>query len=101
MGKTIAITGKFTEAESDRIDSYAKIKGISKSAALHELVMNGFNQPSGETKTVTFRFKENFSFFWKDHDYIGFIEEGNAHIKFGGEWKIYKVDEIPADIIGG
>ena len=27
--------------------------------------------------------------------------DDEAHILFGGDWKIYKLDEIPVEIIGG
>ena len=102
MGKTIAITAKFTEEEAARIDAMAYSQGTSKSAVLHDLVMKGFNAPSSESfpDTVKFKFLENYTYFWKDREYPGFIRDGEAHIKFGGDWKIYKVNEIPVEIIG-
>lgn len=104
MGKTIAITAKFTEEEAARIDAMAYSSGTSKSAVLHELVLKGFDAPvMGGTPTldtVKFRFLENYTYFWKDREYPGFIRDGEAHIKFGGDWKIYKLNEIPVEVIG-
>lgn len=108
MGKTIPMTAKFTEEEADRIDTWAASKGLSRSAALHELVDRSFLMANTKTEddqsaknVVKFRFWKDFSYFWKDHDYMGFIRDDEAHISFGGEWKIYKLNEIPADVIRG
>ena len=104
MGKTIAITAKFTEKEADRIEAMAVAQGTSKSAVLHELVMKGFEAPKAENTaiadTVRFRFTEDFAYFWKDREYPGFIRDGEAHIKFGGDWKIYDLSKIPVEVLG-
>ena len=104
MGKTIAITAKFTEKEADRIEAMAAAQGTSKSAVLHELVMKGFEAPKVENTpvadTVRFKFIEDYTFFWKDREYPGFIRDGEAHIKFGGDWKIYPLSILPVEVVG-
>lgn len=103
MGKTIAITAKFTEKEADRIEAMAVAQGTSKSAVLHELVIKGFEAPKEETAvaadTVRFKFTEDYTYFWKDREYPGFIRDGEAHIKFGGDWKIYPLHKLPVEVI--
>lgn len=102
MGKTIPMTAKFTEEEADRIDSWAASKGLSRSAALHDLIMKSFehhiNENPGNTDSVRFLFTDDYTYFWKGREYPGFIRDGEAHIKFGGDWKIYKLEEIPVEV---
>ena len=105
MGKSVAMTAKFTEDESKRIDAWAESHKMSRSGALHELVMRSFADSkkadeSNDNDVVTFRFTEDYSYFWKDHEYVGFIRDDEAHIKFGGEWMIYPLKEIPVEIVG-
>lgn len=100
MGKTIALTAKFTETEADRIEAMAISGGISKSALLHDLVLKGMSSHEcASTDTVRFRFTEDYTFFWKDREYPGFIRDGEAHIKFGGDWKIYDLNILPVEIV--
>ena len=101
MGKTIAMTGKFAESECDQIDTFARMHDLSRSAAIHYLVMEGLKTPTDKGDSVTFKFLENFAYFWKDREYKGFLRDGKAHILFGGDWLIYDVDKIPVEIIGG
>ena len=103
MGKSIPITAKFTESEADRIETMAVAQGTSKSAILHDLVMKGLEvhkTTNAAADTVRFRFTEDYTYFWKDREYPGFIREGEAHIKFGGDWKIYPLDALPVEVIG-
>lgn len=101
MGKTIAITAKFTQEEADRIEAYAISMGTSKSAILHDLVISGLGNstPDISSEAVVFRFTENYLYFWIGHEYPGFVRGNEAHIKFGGEWMIYKLSDIPAEVI--
>ena len=103
MGKSVAMTAKFTEEESKRIDAWAESHKMTRSGALHELVMRSFTESktkeTQDNDVVTFRFTEDLSYFWKDHEYVGFLRDDEAHIKFGGEWMIYPLKEIPADIV--
>lgn len=101
MGKTIPLTGKFAENECDQIDAYARMNNLSRSAAIHQLVMAGLKAPSDKGDTVTFRFLEDYAYFWKDKEYTGFLRGDEAHIRFGGDWHIYNKNEIPVEIIVG
>ena len=105
MGKTQTVASKFTEEELDKIDFYVKLNNTTRSALFHDLVMQGV---SGENKSkyvpsdlkeVTFLFKDNFAYFWKDREYKGIIVGNNASIHFGGELKTYRLDELPVEII--
>lgn len=104
MGKSIAMTAKFSEIECNQIDAWAALKGLSRSAAIHELVMKGFaeNNTVREEKptnnVVKFYFKDDYSYFWKDHEYIGMINGDDATIKFGGEWMSYKLADLPVEV---
>ena len=107
MGKTMTLAAKFSEEETNRIDSWAAAHGLSRSGAIHEIVM-GAMQPCNnvvptdstvKNEVVTFRFNENFSYFWKNKEYSGFLAGDEAHIKFGGEWMIYKLSDIPVEIV--
>lgn len=100
MGKTIPLTGKFAENECDQVDAYARSNGLSRSAAIHQLVMAGLHSSDGDG-SVTFRFLEDYSYFWKGREYAGFIRGDEAHVLFGGDWKIYKLADIPVEIVGG
>lgn len=101
MGKTIPMTAKFTEEEADRITAIAGANSSSISAVLHDLVIKGLERPAETvaTDSVKFRFKEDYTYFWKDREYPGFIRNGEAHIRFGGDWKIYNLSEIPVEVL--
>ena len=105
MAKTVVVSSKFTEEECDIIDSWAAAHEMTRSAALHKLVMGACQKtemmiPEKEDNSVAqFRFTENFSYFFKERIYNGFIREDEAHIRFGGEWMIYKLDELPVEVL--
>ena len=107
MSNTITVASKFTEEELDKIDYYVAKNGTTRSALFHELVMNGVNGignyesiiGSTDIREVVFRFKEDFAYFWKGRDYKGIVNGEDASVYFGGEWKNYKLEELPVDII--
>ncbi len=105
MGKSITVASKFTEDEIDKIDWYVKRNNTTRSALFHDLVMQGI---SGEAQTsyeipsdlkqVTFVFLEDFAYFWKGRPYKGLINGEDASVYFGGEWKQYKLADLPVEI---
>lgn len=106
MSKTVAMTAKFTEKESNLLDAWAESRGMTRSAAIHELVVRGIQnvsekqtKPAEENDVVRFLFKEDYTYFWKGHEYAGFVRDDEAHIRFGGEWMIYPLSELPAEIV--
>ena len=104
MGKTITVASKFTEEENDRIEIYAEIHGMSKSQVVHEFTIKGMNEnPENEkgVRTVDFLFTDNFAYFWKGKIYHGTIHGDEVSIRFGGEWKNYKLSDIPVEVIYG
>ena len=105
MSKTVTVASKFTEDELDKIDWFVKKNNTTRSALFHDLVMQGV---SGEEQTnhvipsniqeVIFHFTDNFAYFWKDRDYKGIINGEDASVYFGGEWKSYKLSELPVEV---
>lgn len=106
MSKSITVASKFSEEELDRIDWFVKKNETTRSALFHDLVMQGV---SGEVQTnhdipanvkeVTFRFTEDFAYFWKDREYKGIINGDDASVYFGGEWKSYKLKDLPVEVL--
>ena len=106
MSKSITVASKFSEEELDRIDWFVKKNETTRSALFHDLVMQGV---SGETQTnhdipanvkeVTFRFTEDFAYFWKDREYKGIINGDDASVYFGGEWKSYRLKDLPVEVL--
>lgn len=104
MSKTVTVASKFTEEEIDKIDYFVAKQKTTRSALFHELVMNGVNGVKnnehivGNTniREVIFLFTDNFAYFWKDREYRGIINGDEASVFFGGEWKNYKLNELPA-----
>lgn len=106
MSKSITVASKFSEEELDRIDWFVKKNETTRSALFHDLVMQGV---SGEAQTnhdipanvkeVTFRFTEDFAYFWKDREYKGIINGDDASVYFGGEWKSYRLKDLPVEVI--
>ena len=106
MSKSITVASKFSEEELDRIDWFVKKNETTRSALFHDLVMQGV---SGETQTnhdipanvkeVTFRFTEDFAYFWKDREYKGIINGDDASVYFGGEWKSYRLKDLPVEVV--
>lgn len=106
MSKSITVASKFSEEELDRIDWFVKKNETTRSALFHDLVMQGV---SGEVQTnhdipvnvkeVTFRFTEDFAYFWKDREYKGIINGDDASVYFGGEWKSYRLKDLPVEVL--
>lgn len=103
MAKTNTVASKFSEEELDKIDWFVQKMGTTRSALFHDLVMQGVSGapvkhelPKG-TKDVIFTFREDFAYFWKGKEYRGIINGDDANIYFGGEWKTYKLADLPAD----
>jgi len=106
MSKSITVASKFSEEELDRIDWFVKKNETTRSALFHDLVMQGV---SGEVQTnhdipanvkeVTFRFTEDFAYFWKDREYKGIINGDDASVYFGGEWKSYRLKDLPVEVV--
>ena len=104
MGKSIVVASKFTEEELDRLDWYVKHNNTTRSALFHDLVINGLARKATEfdipdnVQDVTVYFKEDYAFFWKDKTYKGRIYGDDITIYFGGEWKQYKLKDLPIEI---
>ena len=102
----MTVASKFSQDELDRIDWFVKKNNTTRSALFHDLVMQGV---SGETQTrheiptnvkeVVFRFTKNFAYFWADREYKGIINGEDASIFFGGEWKQYKLADLPVEVL--
>lgn len=103
MSKTNTVASKFSDAELDKIDWFVKKMGTTRSALFHDLVMQGVsgapvkNELPKDVKEVIFVFKDDFAFFWKDKEYKGLINGDDASIYFGGEWKTYKLKDLPVE----
>ncbi len=103
MPKTNTVASKFSDAELDKVDWFVQKMGTTRSALVHDLVMQGVSGAPVKTEMpkgvidVIFHFKEDFAFFWKGKDYRGIINEDDASIYFGGEWKTYKLKDLPVD----
>ena len=107
MAKTNTLASKFSDAELDKIDWFVQKIGTTRSALIHDLVMQGVSGapvkhelPTG-VQDVVFTFKEDFAFFWKGREYRGIINGDDASIYFGGEWKTYKLKDLPVDYCVG
>ena len=104
MSKTFTVASKFTEEEIDKIDYFVARKGTTRSALFHELVMNGVNGTddkvidSTNIREVTLHFIDDFAYFWKGRDYRGIINGEEVSVFFGGEWKNYKLAELPVEV---
>lgn len=104
MSKTVTVASKFTEEELDKIDWYVKQNHTTRSALFHELVMNGVNGTNEQVidnsniREVVLHFIEDFAYFWKGRDYRGIVNGDEVSVYFGGEWKNYKLDEIPVEV---
>lgn len=101
-GKSIAVASKFTEEENEKIEVYAELHGVSKSQVVHDLVIKGMTQkPQNDkgVKSVGFLFKENYAYFWKGTTYRGTLMGDEVSIRFGGEWKNYKLSELPVEVV--
>jgi len=106
MSKSMTVASKFSQDELDRIDWFVKKNNTTRSALFHDLVMQGV---SGEVqvhhdipsnvKEVTFRFKQDYAYFWSGREYKGIINGEDASVYFGGDWKHYKLADLPVEII--
>lgn len=106
MSKSLTVASKFSQDELDRIDWFVKKNNTTRSALFHDLVMQGV---SGEVQTkheiptnvkeVTFKFIEDHAYFWKGREYKGIINGDDASVFFGGEWKHFKLAELPVEVI--
>ena len=102
MGKSITVASKFSEEELDRIDWYVSNMRTTRSALFHDLVMKGISGAfENGVREVTFKFKEDMSYFWKGREYKGIINGDDASIFFGGEWKHYKLTDLPVEVLEG
>lgn len=103
MAKTIAVASKFSEEELDKIDYFVQKNKTTRSALFHDLVMQGVNNEKpvyeypNNVQEVIFTFTDNFAYFWKGRTYKGMIYGEDASIYFGGEWKQYKLAELPVE----
>ena len=106
MSKTITVASKFSEEEIDMIDYFVQMNHTTRSALFHDLVIQGVKGntnidhviPSNVVK-VTFKFTEDFAYFWKGREYSGIIDGEDAGVYFGGEWKHYKLAELPVEVL--
>lgn len=106
MGKSITVASKFSEEELDRIDYFVKQNNTTRSALFHDLVMQGVSGtiqknhiiPSN-IQEVIFRFTDDFAYFWKGKEYKGIINGEDASVYFGGEWKLYKLADLPVEVL--
>lgn len=103
MSKTNTVASKFSDNELDKIDWFVQKMGTTRSALVHDLVIQGVSgapvkqeMPKG-VKDVIFVFKEDYAFFWKNREYRGIINGDDASIYFGGEWKTYKLADLPVN----
>lgn len=106
MSKSITVASKFSEEELDRIDWFVKKNETTRSALFHDLVMQGVSGKAqtnhdipANVKEVTFRFTEDFAYFWKDREYKGIINGDDASVYFGGEWKSYRLKDLPVEVL--
>lgn len=108
MAKTIAVASKFSGEEIDRIDYFVQKNNTSRSALIHDLVMQGITGEQHHVQTysipsnvqeVTFRFVEDYAYFWKGKTYKGIINGEDASVYFGGEWKNYKFADLPVEVL--
>lgn len=104
MSRTITIASKFSEDEVKVIDWYAENKNTTRSSLMHDLVMSVVKGEEAielpqNIHEVTFRFTDNFAYFWKDREYKGIINGDEASVFFGGDWMHYKLDELPIEVI--
>ena len=105
MSKTITVASKFSEEEIDMIDYFVQKSNSTRSALFHDLVMQGVkgDEPVHEIPTnvqeVRFLFTDDFAYFWKGREYRGIINGEEASVYFGGEWKHYKLDELPVEVL--
>ena len=108
MSKTITVASKFTEEEIDKIDYFVTKNHTTRSALFHDLVMNGVNgtetslttKGNSDIREVTLFFTDNHSFFWKGRNYKAIINGEDVSVYFGGEWKNYKLSELPVEVRG-
>lgn len=103
MSKTNTVASKFSDSELDKLDWFVQKMGTTRSALVHDLVVQGVNGapvkheiPKG-VQDVVFVFKEDFAFFLKNREYKGIINGDDASIYFGGEWKTYKLSDLPVE----
>lgn len=109
MSKTITVASKFTEEEIDKIDYFVAQNNTTRSALFHELVMSGVDGKQGETNLITkgnsdikevrLLFTDDYSYFWKNHEYKGIINGEDVSVYFGGEWKNYKMSDLPIEVM--
>ena len=106
MSKTITVASKFSEQEIDMIDYFVQKNHTTRSALFHDLVMQGVkgdptlkHEISSNVQKVRFRFIEDFAYFWKNREYSGIIDGDDAGVYFGGEWKHYKLSELPVEVL--
>ena len=109
MSKTITVASKFTEEEIDKIDYFVAQNHTTRSALFHELVMRGVEGTVGDTELITegnsnirevrLLFIEDYSYFWKNKEYRGIIKGDDVSIQFAGEWKNYKLSDIPVEVL--
>lgn len=105
MSKTITVASKFSEEEIDMIDYFVQKNQTTRSALFHDLVMQGVKgtQPEHElpnVQEVKFLFTDDFAYFWKGREYRGIINGEDASVYFGGEWKHYKLADLPVEVTG-
>lgn len=103
MSKTITVASKFTEEEVEKIDYFVKQHNTTRSTLFHDLVMKCVNGSDEEiinsnVREVTVVFTDDYAYFWKNKEYRGILNGEEINLYFGGEWKNYKIDELPIHI---
>lgn len=107
MSKTMTVASKFSEEEIDKIDYFVQRNNTTRSALFHDLVMQGVSGAPkseqgfsyGNIQEVTFRFTDDFAYFWKGREYKGIINGKDASVYFGGEWKHYNFADLPVEVV--
>ena len=109
MSKTFTVASKFTEEEINKIDYFVNKNNTTRSALVHELVMNGVDGTQAENiitkgnsdiREVDLLFTDDFSYFWKNKTYRGIVNGEDVSVYFGGEWKNYKLRDLPVVLEG-
>ena len=100
MSKTITVASKFTEEEIEKIDFFVTKHNTTRSALFHELVMNGINGTNekvidSDLREVKVLFTDDYAYFWKNREYRGILNGDEINLYFGGEWKNYRIEDLP------
>ena len=104
MSKSMTVASKFSEEEIDMIDYFVQKNQTTRSALFHDLVMQGVKGAPPVHEIVNVQevkcvFTDDFAYFWKGREYRGIINGEDASVYFGGEWKHYKLNELPVEVL--